>query len=59
MSKSKQQFEHKRKFEKEIKRLYPINTALQILETNHKFYLTNEINFNKPIKIEEFLKLTK
>ena len=59
MSKSKQQFEHKRKFTKEIKRLYPINTALQILETNHKFYLTNEINFNKPIKIEEFLKLTK
>ena len=59
MSKSKQQFEHKRKFVNDIKRLYPINTALQILETNHKFYLTNETDFNKQIKIEEFIKLTK
>jgi hypothetical protein len=59
MNKSNQQFNHKRKFVKDIKRLYPINTALQILETNHKFYLTNETNFNKQIKIEEFLKLTK
>ena len=59
MSKSKQQFEHKRKFAKDVKRLYPINKALQLLETNHKFYLTNETNFNKRIKIEEFIKLTK
>jgi len=59
MSKSKQQFNHARKYAREIKRLYPINTALQVLETNHKFYLTNETNFNKQIKIEEFLKLTK
>ncbi len=59
MSKSKQQFEHARKYSQEIKRLYPINTALKILETDHKYYLTNESNFNRQIKIEEFIKLTK
>ena len=59
MSKSKQQFNHARQYAREVKRLYPINTALKILETNHKYYLTNETNFNKQIKIEEFIKLTK
>ena len=59
MSKSKQQFEHRREYAREIKRLYSITTALKILETDHKYYLTNESNFNKQIKIEEFIKLTK
>ena len=63
MSKSKQQFEHKRKFAKDIKRLYPINKALQILENNEeqppKYYLTNNDNFNKRIQTIEFIKLTK
>ena len=63
MSKSKQQFNHKRKFVKDIKRVYPINTALQILENNEeqppKYYLTNNDNFNKRIQTREFLKLTK
>jgi hypothetical protein len=59
MSKSQQQFEHARQYARDIKRLYPINTALKILETDHKYYLTNETNFNRQIKIEEFIKLTK
>jgi len=59
MSKSKQQFEHARQYARDIKRLYPINTALKILETDHKYYLTNQTNFNRQIKIEEFLILTK
>jgi hypothetical protein len=59
MSKSKQQFEHARQYARDIKRLYPINTALKILETDHKYYLTNETNFNRQIKIEEFIILTK
>ena len=59
MSKSKQQLNHRREYSREVKRLYPINTALKILETEHKYYLTNETNFNKQIKIEEFIKLTK
>jgi hypothetical protein len=59
MSKSKQQLEHRREYSREVKRLYPINTALKILETDHKYYLTNETNFNRQIKIEEFIKLTK
>jgi hypothetical protein len=59
MSKSKQQFEHARQYARDIKRLYPINTALKIIETDHKYYLTNESNFNRQIKIEEFIILTK
>jgi hypothetical protein len=59
MSKSQQQFEHARQYARDIKRLYPINTALKILETDHKYYLTNESNFNRQIKIEEFIILTK
>ena len=59
MSKSKQQLEHRREYSREVKRLYPINTALKILETDHKYYLTNETNFNRQIKIEEFINLTK
>ena len=59
MSKSQQQFEHARQYARDIKRLYPINTALKILETDHKYYLTNETNFNRQIKIEEFIILTK
>ena len=58
MSKSKQ-FNHRRKYAQDIKRLYPINTALKILETDHRYYLTNETNFNRQIKIEEFIILTK
>ena len=57
------QFNHKRKFAKDIKRLYPINKALQILEDNKqnppKYYLTNNDNFNKRIQTKEFIKLTK
>ena len=63
MSKSKQQFNHKRKFAKDIKRLYPINKALQILENNEeqppKYYLTNSGDFIKRIQTREFIKLTK
>ncbi len=63
MSKSKQQYNHKRKFAKDIKRLYPINKALQILEDNKqnppKYYLTNNSDFNKRIQTIEFIKLTK
>ena len=63
MSKSNQQFNHKRKFAKDIKRLYPINKALQILENNEeqppKYYLTNNSDFSKRIQTREFLKLTK
>tara|TARA_R100001463_G_scaffold57004_1_gene109187 strand:+ start:303 stop:482 length:180 start_codon:yes stop_codon:yes gene_type:complete len=59
MSKSKQQFNHARQYARDIKRLYPINTALKILEKEHKYYLTNETNFNRQIKIEEFIILTK
>ena len=63
MSKSKQQFEHARKYASEIKKLYPINKALQILEDNKeqppKYYLTNSGNFTKRIQTVEFIKLTK
>ena len=63
MSKSKQQFNHNRKFAKDIKRLYPINKALQILEDNKqnppKYYLTNSGDFIKRIQTREFIKLTK
>ena len=63
MSKSKQQFNHARKYAREIKKLYPITKALQILEDNKeqppKYYLTNNGNFTKRIQTIEFIKLTK
>jgi len=59
MSKSKQQFEHARQYAREIKRLYPINTAVKILETKDNYYLTNQINFNKRINQKDFINLTK
>jgi len=59
MSKSKQQFEHARKYARDIKRLYPINTAVKILETKDSYYLTNETNFKTQINQKDFIKLTK
>lgn len=59
MSKSKQQFEHARKYARDIKRLYPINTAVKILETNDSYFITNETNFNKRINQKDFINLTK
>jgi ribonucleotide monophosphatase NagD (HAD superfamily) len=57
------QFNHRRKYAREIKKLYPINKALQILEDNKekppKYYLTNNGNFTKRIQTVEFIKLTK
>jgi len=51
MSKSQQQFEHVRQYARDIKKLYPINKALQILEDNKeeppKYYLTDSGNFTK------------
>ena len=63
MSKSTQQYNHNRKFAKDVKRLYPINKALQILEDSKqnppKYYLTNSGDFTKRIQTREFIKLTK
>lgn len=59
MSKSKQQFEHARKYARDIKILYPINTAVKILETNDSYYLTNETNFKTQINQKDFINLTK
>ena len=63
MSKSQQQFNHRRKYARDIKKLYPITKALQILEDNKeeppKYYLTNSGNFTKRIQTIEFIKLTK
>lgn len=63
MSKSKQQFNHARQYARDIKKLYPINKALQILEDNKeeppKYYLTNNGNFTKRIQTIEFINLTK
>ena len=63
MSKSNQQFNHRREYTREIKKLYPINKALQILEDNKeeppKYYITNSGNFTKRIQTIEFIKLTK
>lgn len=59
MSKSQQQFSHQRKYAREIKRLYPINTAVKILETNDSYYLTNETNFKTQINQKDFINLTK
>ena len=58
-SKSKQQFEHARKYSRDIKRLYPINTAVKILETNDSYYLTNQIDFKTHINQKDFINLTK
>ena len=59
MSKSQQQFNHARKYAREIKRLYPINTAVKILETKDSYFITNETNFNKRINQKDFINLTK
>ena len=63
MSKSNQQFNHRREYAREIKKLYPITKALQILEDNKeqppKYSLTNNGNFTKRIQTIEFIKLTK
>ena len=63
MSKSTQQYNHNRKFAKDVNRLYPINKALQILEDSKqnppKYYLTNSGDFTKRIQTREFIKLTK
>ena len=59
MSKSRQQFEHARQYARDIKRLYPINTALKILETKDSYYLTNETNFKTQINQKDFINLTK
>ena len=58
MSKS-QQFNHARKYARDIKRLYPINTAVKILETNDSYYLTNQIDFKTQINQKDFINLTK
>ena len=57
MSKS-HQFNHARKYARDIKRLYPINTAVKILETNDSYYLTNQINFKTQINQKDFINLT-
>jgi len=63
MSKSQQQFNHARQYARDIKKLYPINKALQILEDNKeeppKYYLTDSGNFTKRIQTIEFINLTK
>ena len=59
MSKSQQQFNHARQYAREIKRLYPINTAVKILETKDSYFITNETNFNKRINQKDFINLTK
>ncbi len=59
MSKSKQQLEHVRQYAREIKRLYPINTAVKILETKDSYFLTNETNFKTQINQKDFINLTK
>ena len=59
MSKSKQQFNHARQYARDIKRLYPINTAVKILEIKDGYYLTNETNFKTQINQKDFINLTK
>jgi len=63
MSKSQQQFSHQRKYAREIKKLYPINKALQILEDNKeeppRYYITGGQSFSKRINFKDFIKLTK
>lgn len=59
MNKSKQQFEHARQYARDIKRLYPVNTAVKILETNDSYFITNETNFKTQINQKDFINLTK
>ena len=63
MSKSKQQFEHRRNYARDIKKLYPINTAVKILENSEhvppRYYITGGPNFTKRINFKDFIKLTK
>ena len=59
MSKSQQQFEHARQYAREIKRLYPINTAVKILEIKDSYFITNETNFKTQINQKDFINLTK
>ena len=62
MSNSKQ-FNHQRKYAREIKKLYPINTAIKILENSEhippRYYITSGPNFTKRINFKDFIKLTK
>jgi len=63
MSKSQQQFNHRRKYAREIKKLYPINTAVKILENNEhvppRYYITGGQSFSKRINFKDFINLTK
>lgn len=63
MNKSNQQFNHSRKYARDIKRLYPINTAVKILENNEhtppRYYITSGQSFTKRINFKDFIKLTK
>ena len=63
MSKSQQQFKHARKHARDIKKLYPINTAVKILENSEhippRYYITGGQSFSKRINFKDFIKLTK
>ena len=57
------QFSHRRKYAREIKKLYPINTAVKILENSEhvppRYYITSGQSFTKRINFKDFIKLTK
>jgi len=57
------QFNHRRKYAREIKKLYPINTAVKILENSEhnppRYYITSGQSFSKRINFKDFIKLTK
>lgn len=57
------QFNHRRKYAREIKKLYPINTAFKILENSEhtppRYYITGGQSFTKRINFKDFIKLTK
>ena len=61
----KEEFKDARKYARqikcfrEIKRFYPINTALKILEIKDNYFLTNETNFKTQINQKDFINLTK
>ena len=57
MNKTKRQYDHARQYAREVKRLYPIKEALQILEVRNKYYLTNNSNFQTRINFKDFNKL--
>ena len=59
MNKTKRQYDHARQHARDIKRLYPIKEALQILEVENKYYLTNNSNFQTRINFKDFNKLVK